>query len=142
METNDLVIKWKWLKSQLSLVRDEDLRKVMMAELRKRAYEEWGFDPETTKINSVRKIELDDWEKEFVEDIKKAEIYELDTRVGKREKTRKEAKARMKDFISKGGCLKDIPEDVRSNTIEKLFYECLFEYGDKIMEEADRFIKK
>lgn len=142
MELNDFTTRWKWLKSQVSLVRDEDLRKVMMAELRKRAYENWGFDPETTKINSVRKIELDDWEREFVEDIKKAEIYELDTRVEKREKTRKEAKARMKDFISKGGSLKDIPEDVRSNTIEKLFYECLFEYGDEIMEEADRFIKK
>lgn len=140
MELNDFTIRWKWLKSQVSLVRDEDLRKVMMAEFRKRAYEEWGFDPETTKINSVRKIELDDWEKEFVEDIKKAEIYELDTRVEKREKTRKEAKARMKDFISKGGSLKDIPEEIRSNTIEKLFYECLFEYGDEIMKEVDAFL--
>lgn len=142
MEINDFTTRWKWLKSQLSLVHDEDLRKVMMAELRKRAYEEWGFDPETTKINSVKKIELDDWEKEFIEDIKKEEIYELDTRVEKREKTDREAKSRMKNFISKGGCLEDIPKDIRSDVIEKLYYECLLEYGDEIMEDADRFIKK
>jgi len=140
MELNNFTIRWKWLKSQISLIRDDDLRKVIFAELRKRAYENWGFDPETTKINSAKKIELDDWEKEFVEDINKAKVYEVDTRIKKREQTKKEAKARMKDFISKGGNLKDIPDNIKSNTIEKLYYECLFEYGNEIMKEADAFL--
>lgn len=138
MEVGDLATKWKWLKSQLSLIRDEDLRKVMMAELRKRAYEEWGFDPETTKINSVRKIELDDWEREFVEDIKKAEIYELDTRIEKRKKERAEAKIRMADFIEKGGSLKDLPEDLQNQYTTRLYLEVL---GEKI-EECENFFKK
>lgn len=140
MEINDLAIRWKWLKSQISLIRDDNLRKIIFAELRKRAYENWGFDPETTKINSVKKIELDDWEKEFVEDINKAKVYEVDTRIKKREQTKKEAKVRMKDFISKGGNLKDIPENVRNNTIEKLYYECLLECVDETIKEADAFL--
>lgn len=142
MEINDRVVKWKWLKSQLELVRDKDLKNAMLAEFRKRAMKDWGYNPDSGYVKKQENIELDDWEKEFVEDIKKAKVYELDTRVEKREKEKIEAKARMKDFISKGGSLKDIPEDVRSNTIEKLFYECLFEYGDEILEEADKFIEK
>lgn len=140
MSVSECVSKWKFLKGQLKLVQDPILRNVMLAEFRKRAIRDWGFDPETSNLN--KKVILDDWEKELVEDINDFKSFGVDNRVEKREKTHKEAKARMKDFISKGGSLKDIPEDVRSNTIEKLFYECLFEYGDEIMEEADRFIKK
>lgn len=135
MGLNNRVQAWKWLKSQLELVRDKDLKNAMLAELRKRAEREWGYNPDNGFIKEQNDVELDDWEKEFVEDIKKAEIYEVDTRVEKREKERQETKARMKDFILKGGCLKDIPEDIRSGTIEKLYYECLFEYGDEIMAE-------
>lgn len=139
--TQERVKAWKYLESQIALIRDPILKNSIFSEYKQRALKEWGYFPKTGQIVK-QKIELDNWEKEFVEDIKKAEIYEVDTRIKKREQTKKEAKARMKDFISKGGNLKDIPDDVRSNTIEKLYYECLLEYGDEIMEEADRFIKK
>ena len=136
MELNDLTVKWKWLKSQVALVRDDDLRRVMMAELRKRAYNEWGFDPENTKINTTQKIELADWEKEFVEDIRKASIYEIDTRKEKREKERAEAKARMKDFVEKGGSWLDFPEDLRNQYTAELYLETVLE---KIIE-CERFL--
>ncbi len=140
MSVSEYVSKWKFLKGQLKLVRDPILRNVMLAEFRKRAIRDWDFDPETSNLN--KNVILDDWEKELVEDINDFKSFGVDNRIEKREQTKKEAKARMKDFISRGGSLKDIPDDVRSNMIEKLYYECLFEYGDEIMKETDVFIKK
>ena len=132
---------WKYLKAQLALVQDYTLRNVMMAEFRKRAIHDWGFNPDSRYgVAKNESVELDPWEKELVVDIEKSQKYEIDTRVSKREKTAKEAKARMLDFISKGGCLKDIPEDVRNDIIVKLYCTCLNEYGDMLMAEADRFI--
>ena len=140
MSVSGFAVRWKYIKDQLKLVQDPILKNIMLAEFRKRAVRDWGFDPEGKSLN--KEIVLDDWEKELVEDINDFKSFGVDNRVEKREKTRKEAKARMKDFISKGGSLKDIPEDIRTDNIKKLFYECLFEYGDEIMAEADRFIKK
>lgn len=132
---------WKYLKTQLALVQDYTLRNVMTAEFRKRAIHDWGFNPDSKYgVAKTESVELDPWEKELVADIEKAQKYEIDTRVSKRGKTAKETKARMLDFISRGGSLKDIPEDVRTDTIIKLYYECLNEYGDQLMAEADRFI--
>ena len=143
MELNERVKAWKWLKSQLELIRDKDLKNAMLAEFRKRAERDWHYNPDTGFIKKqTNEIQLDDWEKEFVEDIRKSLVYEIDTRVEKRRKTQKEAKARMKDFILKGGNLCEIPEDIRTETVKKLYYDCLFEYGDEIMESADKFIKK
>lgn len=141
--TQEYSQRWKWLKAQGSLVQDKTLRMAMMAEFRKRAYKNWGFDPETGRIKTTTEpVILSEWEQEFFNDIKKAQMFEVDTRVHKREKEAKEAKARMLNFISLGGCLKDIPEDIRTNTIVNLYYQCLNEYGDQLMEEADKFIKE
>lgn len=133
MGTVEYVKAWKFIKESVKQVKDPVLKNVMMAEFRKRAVRDWGFDPETSRLGD--EVVLDDWEKELVEDINDFRSFGVDTRVEKREKERQETKARMKDFILKGGCLKDIPEDIRSGGIEKLYYECLFEYGDEIMAE-------
>lgn len=139
MSPQEYVQRWKWLKAQVNLVQDRTLRNAMMAEFRKRALRDWGFDPENgqTKTESVV---LNDWEKDFLQDIQDSRVFGFNVRQEKQKKEAKEAKARMLDFISKGGCLKDIPEDVRTDTIVKLYYDCLNEYGDQLMEEADRFI--
>lgn len=132
---------WKFLKDCVAKVVDPTLRNVMMAEFRKRAIRDWGFNPDSKYgVAKNESVELDDWEKEFVADIEKAIKYEIDTREEKRKKTMKEAKARMMQLIVSGGTLADIPDDVRSDTIDKLYYQCLMEYGDQIMQEADRFI--
>ena len=127
MEINDVATKWKWLKSQISLIKDETLKKVIFAELRKRAFEELGFDPENTKINTNQKIILDDWEKELLEDIQKQKIYEIDTRTEKRKQTAIEAKNRMYDFIESGGSFKDLPEDLQNKHIAKLYLDTFIE---------------
>jgi hypothetical protein len=131
---------WKWLKEQVKLVHEPILQKAMMADFRQRALREWGYCPETGAIAKGVKPELDEWEKELVADINEHNNFEIDTRKEKREQTHKEAKARMLDFIAHGGNLLDIPDDIRTDTVEKLYYECLMEYGDNLLAEADRLI--
>ncbi len=127
---------WEHLKKDfISKIKDDKTKKLYYKTLLLKAIQEFGFNPEKCIMPKNNQIQLDDWEKEFVEDIKKAQIYEIDTRVEKRKQTEKEAVARMRDFISKGGSLKDIPEDIRTETIEKLYYNCLLEYGDKIIKD-------
>lgn len=131
---------WEHLKKDfINNIKDEKTRKLYYKTLLIKATQKFGFNPEKCIIQKNKQIQLDDWEKEFVEDIKKAQIYEVDTRIEKREKTEKEAKARMKDFVLKGGNLKDIPEEIKTNTIEKLYYDCLLELGDEILQETDNF---
>lgn len=132
---------WKFLKDCISKVQDPTLRNVMMAEFRKRAVRDWGFNPDDRyAVAKEPTIELDDWEKEFIADINDHKMFKVDTRAEKREQTKKEAKARMLDFIARGGNLLDIPDDIRTDTVEKLYYECLMEYGDNLLAEADRLI--
>lgn len=141
MRTQEYVQRWKWLKAQVNLVQDRTLRNAMMAEFRKRALRDWGFDPENGGINTkTESVVLNDWEKDFLQDIQDSRVFGFNVRQEKQKKEAKEAKTRMLDFISRGGSLKDIPEDVRTDTIVKLYYECLNEYGDQLMAEADRFI--
>lgn len=132
---------WKFLKDCLSKVQDPVLRNVMMAEFRKRAKQDWGFNPDSKYgVAKNESVQLYDWEKEFVSDIEKAIIYEIDTREEKRKKERKEAHARMMQFIETGGTLADIPEDIRTDTITRLYHDCMQEYGDNLLAEADRLI--
>lgn len=132
---------WKFLKDCVSKIQDPILRNVMMAEFRKRAKQDWGFNPDSKYgVAKNESVKLDDWEKEFVADIEKAIKYEIDTREDKRKKTAKEAHARMMQFIETGGTLKEIPDDIRSDTIDKLYHDCLLEHGNNIMAEADRLL--
>ena len=129
------VQSWKALKALVAKVPDATLRNAMMANYRKRAMAEWGYCPDTgTVAKKAQPVVLDDWEQEFVDDIRKAELFEIDTRVDKRKATAKEAHARMMDFVSKGGSLSDIPADVRSSTIDRLYFDCVFEQMDQLVE--------
>lgn len=132
------VMAWKWLEKQLSLVGDKVLRNSMMAELKKKALEEWGYFPNSGMLAKKEPVVLDDWEKEFVEDIKKHLEYEVDTRKGKREKTEKEARVRMLDFIRSGGRYSDLPEDLQNETIRDLYFDVLFEE----MKFCEEFLEK
>jgi hypothetical protein len=128
---------WKWLKKQVEKIPDQILRNTIMAEFRKRALREWGCCPDD-RYGVVKKetIELTDWEKELLQDIKRSIMFELDVRELKREHETKEAKARMCDFIEHGGRLEDIPEDIRTPFITNLYYESLTQVGSWIIEQA------
>lgn len=128
---------WKFLKAQAAKVADPDLRMSMMAEFRKRALNEWGFNPDNGQLAADDEFMLSAWEQSFLADIQKTTQYELDVRADKRESELHEARSRMRHFVEHGGCLKDIPENIRTPFVEQLFYEALFWYGDQLMEACN-----
>lgn len=129
---------WKQLKGMVAKVEDPTLRNAMMAEFRKRALSDWGYYPDDRRgVAKNESVELDEWGQQFLDDIKKSIMFDLDVREQKREKEIKEAKARMCDFIEHGGALEDIPEDVRTPFITNLYYESLFQVGSWIIEQAN-----
>ena len=133
------VIAWKWLKEQLNRISDPILKNTMLAELKRRAWNSWGYNPETAFVKKEpEKIELDDWEQELVKDIEKAEQYQIDTRIEKREKTKNEFKIRMKDFITKGGKFSDLPKELQNEYILKAYLDAIYEE----IENCVNFLEK
>lgn len=133
---------WKFLKENLSKITDRVLRNVMTGEFRKRAIAEWGFDPETGEISCGLDYLLDDWEKEFINDINDTLTYGIDTREDKRKETEKQARASMRQMIRNGESLEDIPEDIRTPHIEKLFLSEMLNYADELIKCADDLINE
>ena len=128
---------WKFLKSQVAKVQDPDLRMAMMAEFRKRALNEWGFNPDNGKLATTDNVILSDWEREFVADIQKTIQFELDVRKEKRESERHEMIADMRKFVQDGGRLMDIPDDIRTPDITAMYFDAVRWYGDQLMEAYD-----
>lgn len=128
---------WKFLKSQVAKVQDPDLRMAMMAEFRKRALNEWGFNPDNGKLATTENVILTDWEREFVADIQKTIQFELDVRKEKREKERREMIADMRKFVQDGGRLMDIPDDIRTPDITAMYFDAVRWYGDQLVEAYD-----
>ncbi len=128
---------WKFLQQSAAKVSDPVLRNAMMAEFRRRALAEWGYCPGDGTIATNADVQLDAWAKEFVQDLKDSDAYGLDTRAKKRDATLREAKNNMRQFLLDGGKLSDIPDHIRTPDIEALYYECLYEYGDKLMAHVD-----
>lgn len=120
---------WKQLKGMVAKVEDPTLRNTMMAEFRKRAIRDWGYCPDD-KYSIAKKdtVELDDWEKELLKDIQKAELFELDlnyVRKDKHEAERKELEKNMYFFIKDGGSLADIPPEIRTDTVVDAYLRVL-----------------
>ena len=125
---------WKFIKSQVAKVHDPDLRMAMMAELRKRALNDWGFNPENGKLATNDDAVLDGWEKDFAGCIQKTVSFELDVRKPQREAELHEARCRMRHFVENGGELMEIPEEIRTPFITQLYYEAVQWYGDQLVE--------
>lgn len=135
--TQNYAQAWKFLKEQTAKIQDPILRNSMMAEFRKRALNEWGFDPESGDLPTINDIKTDEWEKDFLEDLQIAQKFNIDTREEKRKKTLDETRACMQHFISHGGRLSDIPDDILTPDIRELYYRELFRNGDDLARVAD-----
>lgn len=139
--TQNYAQAWKFLKEQTAKIQDPILRNSMMAEFRKRALNEWGFDPESGDLPTINDIETDEWEKDFLEDLQIAQKFNIDTREDKRKETEKQARASMRQMIRNGETLDDIPEDIRTPHIEKLFLGEMLNYADELIKCADDLTK-
>lgn len=132
-----LLKNWQDITVFLGKIIDPKARKLYHDTLLLKAIEKWGFNPEKVGDNSLFvKPELDEFETELLEAIDAKQIYGVDIRTEKRKQTQKETKTRMMQFIQQGGNLKDIPDNIRSENIVKLYYDCLLEYGDMLMAEC------
>lgn len=116
---------WRHLMTMLNAVIDPILKNAMKAEFTQRAISEWGYNPNDGKVVANTDIKLDDWGYEFLKDIKNGSKYLLDTRSEKRKQEEKELRTRMYQFIQDGGLLTDIPVDIRSDYIIKIYLETL-----------------
>lgn len=121
---------WKNLKQMVAKVIDPTLRTTMMAEFRQRAIADWGFDPETSTPTNSQQVELDDWEKALVQDIKDHKDYGVD--LHNRADPKQEAHNRMLSFIDGGGTLADIPENIKTDYIKNLYKQCFNEWLENI----------
>ena len=135
MTTLDQVKAWNNLNTELNKIPDRNLRIAMREDLRRRALKDWGWVPGET-IATTAEPELDDWEKEFLMDIKDTIEFGVDARKDKEDET-VAARAAMLFFVRTGGELNQIPQDIRSPYIEQLYYEMLRGIGRESLEQAD-----
>ena len=134
---------WKQLKEMVAKIYDQKTRQMYYRALLARATNEWGFNPERpsdTKPN-FEYLELDDWEKKFVEDINDSITFGFNVRKINQSQEFVEARRNMKDFISKGGMLKDIPDEIRTPDIVKIYVQELLNEGEDLLEMADLVLK-
>lgn len=128
---------WKFIKSEIAKVQDKGLRAAMMGEFRKRALNEWGFNPDNGQLATGGDVVLGDWEREFVEDVQKTISFELDLRESKRDTETRTAVANMREFVRSGGQLHEIPDDIRTEYITGLYFDAVHWYGEQLKEAYD-----
>lgn len=133
---------WEELKAQTNKIQDQKTRNLYYRAFLSRCIDEWGFNPENPASGQKNTAIVDDWEKEFVNDINDALTYGIDTREDKRKETEKQARASMRQMIRNGETLDDIPEDIRTPHIEKLFLGEMINYADELIKCADDLIDK
>lgn len=138
MKELELIKNWNTLKTELSKILDYKTRRLYYQALLVRAVSEWGFNPEKPTTQSEQ-ANLDDWEKELVEDINDFKMFGIDTRAEKRQNIHKEALVRMKDFILHGGNKKDIPSNIN---VSNLYTNALLSIVDDVCAEADNLLTK
>ena len=129
---------WNALKSVLGKITDYKARTTFYKAFLARACSEWGFNPERPgKQVSTQDVELDDWEKEFVEDIHDSIVFGFDVRAKKRKQTYSECYAKMTEFVRNGGLWSDIPESIRCESLKKMYNDCRDTEHTELMALAD-----
>lgn len=132
---------WEYLKTEIAKIHDPKTRSLYYRAFLSRCIDEWGFNPENPTSSQKNTVSVDDWEKDFVQDIQDTISYGIDTREEKRKKTLDETIASMRQFVSLGGKLPDIPDDIRTPYIEKLYTDALLRECDEWCQAADFLIQ-
>lgn len=140
MNTQEKAIAWKYIQEALDKIIDPVLKQSMFGELYSRAEKMWGYCPAVEKPSN--KVALEDWEQSFLEEIKVAQTYGTMI-VNEQESIKRDRgnKHWMMDFVRSGGDLDDIPDDVRSEYVDKLYFDCLLKYGWEIEQQMEHLIK-
>ena len=144
MNELEKIRSWNTLKESISKIYDIPTKRSYYKALLARAIQEWNFNPENPGFTPKEAIvpELDDWEKEFVQDITDSQTFGFNVRKLKQNQEFIQARRNMRNFINHGGTLKDIPEDIRTPHITNLYVTELLYAGDELFELADDLIKR
>lgn len=135
MTPQQKVQSWKELINYLKMVQDPILRKALYCEYQARAQQYWGFCP--GKIIETGEPELNDWEKEFLEDIKISEECGMNIRKEKQVEEARRAHINMYEFVCAGNDYNDLPKSLQSENLHKLYIQCLCEAIDQTIKEID-----
>ena len=118
MKPTKCVKAWKFLMDCCDKVKDPVLASAMREEFRQRALREWGWCPEAP--TRVKQVPLEDWEEEFVRGVKAAQTFGV---IPDGFSKIKETKARMYMMMEEGKTYWDIPQDIQSDFLRKLWIE-------------------
>lgn len=144
MKSLDEVNAWLNLCEQINKIQDYKLRIAMREDMRRRALAAWGWVPgEKPRFNT--EPELDEWEKEFLMDVRDAIEFGVDPHPERREKALQIAaatKVAMLDWIRIGHSLYEIPEEIRQPPIVALYNECEKYLRDELWAQVENVTKK
>lgn len=131
--------RWKKLMEYVNKIQDPVLRESFIAMYQERAIKEWGFCPDKTEHQKKKEnVVLEPWQQEMHDKLQMALEYGV---WGKDEQIEKEAKARMRLFIERGGTFDDLPEDLQNQHIAVLYLDTMIEMIKYLEEQLD-FLNK
>ena len=124
---------WNKIKDMLKNIIDPKANRLYHDTLVLKAIREWGFNPEKPdKLIKQENIELTDYEKKMLKQIKAAQEYGIDIRTQEeKDNLDKEFRLSMLDFVRKGGSLDELPDNLRYS---KCIIDGYFEAVKKIYE--------
>lgn len=129
--------RWKKILEHTKSIKDPILRESILAEYQQRAIQEWGFCPDS-HIYKQKNIEFEPWQEAFLKKIKSCLEYDV---FFKDEAVEKEARARMRDFVCKGGSFTDLPIGLQTQDLHILYIDVLLEEV-KLWTENLEFLEK
>lgn len=116
---------WRVLEGILVRIPDVFLRNAFRKELEKRAVEQWGYCPtETETYKQEEKPVLNELQQEIYDRIQTYNLYGVDVKSDEdKRKLHNETLNNMCDFINRGGIYWNIPEDIRCESLKKIYDE-------------------
>lgn len=142
MTALDQVKAWNTLMQKINQVPDRDYRIALQEEMRRRALKTWGWVP-GTKAPMNEEPELDEWEKEFLMDVRDAIEFGVDTRAAKRELEKGFevlAKIEMLNWIREGHNFYEIPAEIKTPQLAALYNECEVYLRDELFAQVDNVV--
>lgn len=123
---------WKQIVEYTDKIQDKILRESILAVYQQQAIKKWAFCPDKKEYKK-QEIKIEDpLVLEYLDKIKDCDEYGVFV---KDEQVEKEALARMRDYIRKGGKYSDLPTDLQNETIKSLYLDAMIKELDEMGEE-------
>lgn len=138
MTVQDRARAWSMLERMVAKIQDPVLRNAVIGDMAMRAKMEWGYCPSTKQVEPAD-VELEDWQRDFLEQVKIGVAYGVCTFS---DDVHRDNKAWMTRYVRRGGMLSGIPDDVRCEYVDDLYWECLKAEGEELMGLCDYIEQK